>query len=96
MPQITIEQAFDLALRQHRAGRLREAENLYRQILAQRPAHVEALHFLGVIAHQMGRNDIAVDLIRRAIALRPCRNWQPDPKKTMCASPANWPTIFRV
>jgi predicted O-linked N-acetylglucosamine transferase (SPINDLY family) len=71
MPQITIEQAFDLALRQHRAGRLREAENLYRQILAQRPAHVDALHFLGVIAHQMGRNDIAVDLIRRAIALRP-------------------------
>ena len=30
-----------------------------------------ALHFLGVIARQTGRNDLAVDLIRRAIAINP-------------------------
>jgi predicted O-linked N-acetylglucosamine transferase (SPINDLY family) len=71
MAQITIQQAFDLALQHHRAGRLREAENLYKQILAHQPNHADATRLLGVIARQMGRTDIAVDLFRRAIALRP-------------------------
>jgi predicted O-linked N-acetylglucosamine transferase (SPINDLY family) len=71
MTQVTIQQAFQLALQHHQAGRLREAEQLYRQILAQQPQHIDALHLLGVSAHQGGRIDIAVDLIRRAIALQP-------------------------
>ncbi|MGD0389609.1 MAG: tetratricopeptide repeat protein [Tepidisphaeraceae bacterium] len=71
MVQLTIQQAFDLALQHHKAGRLREAELRYRQILAQQPEHSDAMHLLGVIAHQVGRNDVAVDLIRRAIALNP-------------------------
>ncbi len=71
MPELTIPQAFDLALRHHQAGRLQEAEQLYRQILTQQPGHADALHFLGVIAHQTGRHDTAVDLIRQAIALKP-------------------------
>jgi protein O-GlcNAc transferase len=71
MAQLTIQQAFDLALQHHEAERLPEAEHLYRQILAQQPAHVGALHLLGVIAHQVGKNDDAVDLIRQAIAHLP-------------------------
>jgi protein O-GlcNAc transferase len=71
MPQLTIQQAFDLAQQHHRAGRLNEAEKIYRGILAQQPGHFDSMHFLGILAHQMGRNDIAVDLIRRAIALKP-------------------------
>jgi predicted O-linked N-acetylglucosamine transferase (SPINDLY family) len=71
MAQITIQQAFDLALQHHRAGRLEEAENLYRQILAQQPNHADAMRLLGVIAHQRGQADVAVDLFRRAITLRP-------------------------
>jgi predicted O-linked N-acetylglucosamine transferase (SPINDLY family) len=71
MPQFTIEQAFDLALQHHRAGRLPEAENLYRQILTHHPKHADAIRLLGVIAYQTRQYDIAVDLIRRAIALRP-------------------------
>ena len=71
MAQLTIQQTFELALQHHRAGRLREAENLYKQILTHDPKHADATRLLGVIARQMGRNDIAVDLIRRAIALRP-------------------------
>jgi tetratricopeptide (TPR) repeat protein len=71
MAQLTIQQAFDLAVQHHQAGRLREAEQLYRRILAQQPEHAGAMHSLGVIAHQVGRNDVAVDLIRRAIALNP-------------------------
>ncbi len=71
MGQLTIQQLFDLALQHHESGRLREAEQLYRQILAQQPEHPEALHHLGVIAFQERRNDAAVELIRRAIALNP-------------------------
>jgi len=71
MSQLTIQQTFAQALQHHRAGRLQEAERLYRHILAQRPDHAGAMHFLGVIAQQLGRNDDAVDLFRRVVALRP-------------------------
>lgn len=59
------------ALQYHNAGRLREAEGIYRQILEVDPDHPDALHLLGVTAHQMGNPGKAVELITRAIALRP-------------------------
>ena len=68
---MTIPQAFDLALQHHQAGRLAEAEPLYRQILAADPRHSDALHLLGVIAHQVGQHVPAIDLIRQAISLAP-------------------------
>jgi len=71
MSQLTLQQAFDLAVKQHQAGQLPQAEQLYRQILAQEPRHADALHMLGLIAHQVGRHDVAVDLIRQAIVLQP-------------------------
>jgi tetratricopeptide (TPR) repeat protein len=71
MAQLTTQDAFDLALQHHQAGRLQEAERLYRQVLVQQPEHAIAMHHLGLIAYQMGRNGVAVDLIRRAIALDP-------------------------
>lgn len=57
------------ALALHQAGRLAEAERLYRQLLAADPGHFDALHFLGVAAYQQGRHGEAVDLISRAIAI---------------------------
>jgi protein O-GlcNAc transferase len=51
----------------HRAGRLPQAETCYRQVLALQPDHAEALHLMGVIAQQIGRHDVAVELIGRAI-----------------------------
>jgi predicted O-linked N-acetylglucosamine transferase (SPINDLY family) len=71
MPQLSVEQALQIAWRHHQTGRLPQAEALYRQILQQQPNHPDALHLLGVIAHQAGRHDLAVDLIGRAIALLP-------------------------
>ncbi|MFO1161962.1 MAG: tetratricopeptide repeat protein [Reyranellaceae bacterium] len=58
------------ALSHHQAGRLAEAEKLYRQILAADPRQSGALHLLGVLAHQVGRHDVAVELIGRAIAIK--------------------------
>lgn len=71
LPNLTIQQAFDLALQHHQSGRMAEADALYRQILAVDPRHTGSLHLLGVIAHQHGRNDVALELIRQAIALAP-------------------------
>ena len=63
-----LQELLSAALQLHQAGRLQEAERLYRQIIQADPRHSDALHFLGVVAHQAGRNDEAVVLIGRAIA----------------------------
>jgi len=68
---MTVQQAFEIALQRHRAGRLAEAEAIYLQVLAAEPAHAPALHLLGVIAQQTARLDRAVDLIQRALVIRP-------------------------
>jgi len=64
-----IAQMYQLALQHHQAGRLREAEPLYRQILARQPDHADALHQLGFLSHQMGLNSAALPLLNRAIAI---------------------------
>jgi len=59
------------AITNHNAGRLPEAENLYRQVLQINPNHPTALHNLGLVAHQVGKNDLAVVLIRQSLAIEP-------------------------
>ena len=71
MPQVTIDQAMQIALDHYRAGRLRDAESIYRQVLAQDPNHVDANHLIGLLAGQAGHYDFAIQQIRRAIALNP-------------------------
>jgi len=68
---MTIPQALQIAAQHHQAGRLAEAETVYRQILAVQPRHADAIRLLGVIARQVGRHDLAVELIHQAIALDP-------------------------
>src|SRR5262245_31259812 len=71
MPEQSVEQAFELALEHHRAGRLAEAEQSYRAILARAPEHADSLNLLSVIALQMGDLPSALMLVRRAVELRP-------------------------
>jgi predicted O-linked N-acetylglucosamine transferase (SPINDLY family) len=71
MSQVTLQQAFDLAIQHQNAGRLREAEAIYEQILSAQPDHLAALQNLGFIAYQSGRAAIAAELLRRAVVLRP-------------------------
>jgi tetratricopeptide (TPR) repeat protein len=71
MTPSTIQQTFQLALEHHQAGRLGEAQVLYRNIIAQNPSHAGATHFLGIIAHQHGQSELAIELIRKSIDLNP-------------------------
>lgn len=63
----TVSQLIQVALRHHQAGRLPQAEALYRQVLQQQPSHPDALHLLGMLLHQAGNSEVAVALINRAI-----------------------------
>jgi len=59
------------ALALHQAGRLPQAETLYRQILAVEPDQPDALHYLGMLAHQVGKSEVGIALINRALSNRP-------------------------
>ncbi|HTR87132.1 MAG TPA: tetratricopeptide repeat protein [Reyranella sp.] len=62
---------FAQALQLHQAGRLDEAQALYQLVLVRQPAHVDALHYFGLLQYQGGRPAEAVDWINRALALAP-------------------------
>jgi predicted O-linked N-acetylglucosamine transferase (SPINDLY family) len=65
----TISEALAIAIQHHQAGRLQAAEQIYRQILQAEPDHADALHLLGVIAHQVGKHEVAIECIGRAVGL---------------------------
>jgi tetratricopeptide (TPR) repeat protein len=68
---INISQTIQTALKHHQAGQLAQAEALYRQVLQIAPNNPDALHLSGLIAHQTGKNHIAVELISEAIRANP-------------------------
>jgi Flp pilus assembly protein TadD len=61
----------DQAAAHHHAGRLPQAQEIYRRILAGQPDSAAALHGLGVAAFGTGDFTAAIDLIGRAIAIEP-------------------------
>jgi len=67
----TTTEALARALQFHQAGNLAQAEQMYRQILQANPAEGNALHLLGMLAHQMGQPQAALALIGQAVAVLP-------------------------
>ena len=63
--------SLEQALAWHRAGQFNRAEAVYRAVLREQPEHPEALHLLGMLAHQRGDPREAVRLIKQALALNP-------------------------
>ncbi len=59
------------ALAHHQRGELEQAARLYKQLLAERPDHPDALHLLGLSFLQGGDIQRALQLIERAIAVLP-------------------------
>src|SRR5437879_6404863 len=67
----TVIEALTLGIDHQRAGRLPQAEAVYREILHSDPRNPDALHLLGLLAHQSGKHELALGFIGQAIALRP-------------------------
>ncbi len=70
MPAIDIPALLDQAMTLHRAGRLADAQALYRQVLAAAPQHFDARHLLGATYLQLGDAAAAAENITAALALR--------------------------
>jgi protein O-GlcNAc transferase len=66
----TVPEALAIALQHHRSGRLQAAEQIYRQILTVEPDHADALHLIGLIAHQKGNHELAIECMSRAVRLK--------------------------
>ena len=62
------DRLFALALGHFRGGRAREAGKLCQSAVSLDERHAPSLHLLGVIAAHDGRNDLALELIGKAIA----------------------------
>jgi len=56
------------------------AEQIYRQILRNQPGNPDALLLLGLLLHETGRNELAVEPLRRSIAIQPNR---PEARQTL-------------
>lgn len=54
------------AVAHHRAGRLADAESLYRKARAAAPKHFDVLHLSGLLAYQQGKVAEAIDWLTRA------------------------------
>ncbi|MBR1128919.1 tetratricopeptide repeat protein [Bradyrhizobium iriomotense] len=61
----------EAGLAYHRAGRLPQAEAIYRQILASEPDRADCIFLLGIASLQVGHHDRALDLFIRAVNLQP-------------------------
>ncbi len=68
-PTENLERALGL----HRAGKLDEAEKLYRAFLRSQPGNADALHLLGVLTQQRGDAPGGEKLIRQALARNPAQ-----------------------
>src|SRR5690348_15829779 len=55
------------AIVHHQHGQLKDAETLYRHVLAVRPDNFDALHFCGVLLYQRGDYPGALGLIERSL-----------------------------
>lgn len=65
------DKLFAKAIDHHKAGRLRDAEKLYRQIYELQPAHAESWSNLGLALLARGVPAEAADACRRAISINP-------------------------
>jgi protein O-GlcNAc transferase len=71
MSPAQLQHLLQTALTHHNAGRLAEAEKLYRQVRTAQPNHFDALHLSGVVAYQQGRYKEAIELYLRSLKINP-------------------------
>ena len=69
--ELTIDQALQKAVESHKAGKLQDAESLYRAILQAQPNHPDANHNLGVLAVSVSKSEAALPLFKIALQANP-------------------------
>jgi predicted TPR repeat methyltransferase len=69
--ELTLDEVVSLAILLQKNEQLDEAHELYRWVLEAAPDYPRALHYAGVLAHQQGRNEEALALVERSLALVP-------------------------
>ncbi|HVT91192.1 MAG TPA: tetratricopeptide repeat protein [Tepidisphaeraceae bacterium] len=67
----TLREAIQLAIQQQNAGRLDQAEAIYRKVLAGNPKMAEVIQLLAIVLHQQNRNIPSLEQMDRAIAINP-------------------------
>jgi protein O-GlcNAc transferase len=70
-PMNDVETLYQMAVKEHQAGRIAAAEALYRQILDRNRLFARAWYLLGVALHQQGDSATAIEYVERAIGLEP-------------------------
>jgi predicted TPR repeat methyltransferase len=68
---MTPDEAIATALLMQKEGELDAAEILYRKVLDDNPNHLDAIHYLGLLAYQYGDSDAAGRMLERVIAADP-------------------------
>jgi protein O-GlcNAc transferase len=68
---MNINEAIQSALKHHQSGKLHQAEHIYKKILKIKEDNFDALHMLGVLYSQLGKHDLAIKHISRAVQVRP-------------------------
>lgn len=63
-----LSEALTAGLQCHQAGDWKRAEEIYGQILQANPQLADARHLLGLLLHQQGRHDAAIQHLQRAAA----------------------------
>ncbi len=71
MEATKLDAALQEAIVHHQAGRVSEAERLYRRILRVRPSHSGTNNALGIALKDQGRLDEAAAVFRRVVAVAP-------------------------
>jgi predicted TPR repeat methyltransferase len=69
--EVSFEEAMAMAIFFQKHGHLDDAQQVYSKLAEVFPEHPDVLHYSGVLAHQQGRHDAAVELIERSLTLQP-------------------------
>jgi len=68
---LTVKEAFDLAVQNHLNNNLQDAQNYYQKVLKIDPNYVNAHNNLGIIFQKLGKGQKAKDCLEKAIEINP-------------------------
>jgi tetratricopeptide (TPR) repeat protein len=67
MQNMPIPQALAIAARKIDGGELQHGEAILKQVLQKQPENPHAMHLMGILAHRVGRTELGLEMIGKAI-----------------------------